>query len=143
VFLGNKLLPYIWFEIKHLIIHKRFHLYVLSAVSCNQGSGMYYQHIHAHYVLVMKFSESFMRKQMYVQQKNKFKKKTKNKSVYAAWQPDMQNIILVRSCNNIQAYLITNNKTNNLSITYSSQKNIYNIHYMFLPHKVTIRQNLN
>jgi len=38
---------------------------------------------HFKYILIMKSSESFMRKQMYMQQKI-YERKTENKAVYAA-----------------------------------------------------------
>jgi len=71
VFLSNKLLPYILIEIKHLILHKRpsficmttFHK-ILTVLNTAHPQTCF------KYILIMKSSESFMRKQIYMQQIN-------------------------------------------------------------------------
>jgi hypothetical protein len=84
VFFNNKLLPYLLFEMKHVIRHKRpsficmttFHKILTELNTAHPQT-------HFKYILIMKSSESFMRKQMYVQQKI-YERKTENKAVYAA-----------------------------------------------------------
>jgi hypothetical protein len=112
VFLGNKFLPYILSEMKHLIRHKRpsficmttFHkiLTVLNTA---------HPHICSKYILIMKSSESFMKKQMYAQQTNIWKKNWKQSSICSIAARYVKHNSC--SCHNIQAYLITNNKTIN------------------------------
>jgi len=114
--------PYILIEIKRLIRHKRpsfirmttFHK-ILTALNTAHPQTCF------KYILIMKSSKSFMRKQMYVLQTNIWKKDWKQSSICSiAARYAKHNSC---SCHNTQAYLITNNKNiNQISHIYFTIK---------------------
>jgi hypothetical protein len=111
-FLSNKFLPYILSEKKHLVRHKRlsftcmitFHK-ILTVLNTAHPQKCF------KYILIKKSSESFMRKQKYVQQTSTRKKDWKQSSICSIAARYAQHNSC--SCHNIQAYLITNNKIMN------------------------------
>lgn len=121
--------PYILIE--HLIRHKRpsficmtpFHK-ILTALNTAHPQTCF------KYILIMKSSESFMRKQMYVQQTNIWRKDGKQSSTCSiAARYAKHNFC---SCHNIQAESITNNKTiNQISHIYFTIK--YLQHSLYVP----------
>lgn len=112
VLLSNKLLPHSLFEMKHLIRHKRASFIrmttfqkILTVLNTAHPQTCF------KYILIMKSSESFVRKQMCVQQTNIWKKDWRQSSICSiAARYAKHNSC---SCHNIQAYLITSNKTTN------------------------------
>jgi hypothetical protein len=134
----QQILPYILSEMKHFIRHKRpsficmttFHKILTVLNTANPQSCF-------KYILIMKSSESFMRKQMYVQQTNIWKEYWKQSSICSiAARRAKHNSC---SCHNIQGHLITNNKTiNPINPKYFTIK--YLQHSLYVP--TTYSQNV-